>query len=164
MGESVIAAIALGSNLGDRQSHLEFACSRLQLLLSNLHVSPFQQTAPQGVATAQPDFLNAAAVGETALTAGGLLRALLDIELMRGRERPHPNAPRTLDLDLILFGDEIVDQPGLRVPHPRFRQRAFVLEPLAEIAPDLRDPLTGRTIRELRDARAEARAYESSRE
>ena len=68
------------------------------------------------------------------------------IEHERGRTRPHPNAPRTLDLDLILFGDLVIDEPGLVVPHPRFRERRFVLEPLAEIAPDLRDPLSGRTV------------------
>lgn len=149
MSETVIAAIALGSNLGDRQSHLEFACSHLQQMLSNLRVSSFRQTVPHGVADPQPDFLNGAAVGETTLTARALLDALLDIELMRGRERPHRHAPRTLDLDLILFGSEILDRPGLRVPHPRFRERAFVLEPLASIAPDLKDPVTGRTVGEL---------------
>jgi len=145
----VLVAVALGSNLGDRAAHLDFACSRLGLLLSGLRVSTFSETAPQDVATRQPDFLNGAAVGETTLTARALLDALLNIESMRGRERPHRHAPRTLDLDLILFGGEILDQPGLRVPHPRFRDRLFVLAPLASIAPDLRDPETGRTVQEL---------------
>ena len=139
----------MGSNLGDRQSHLDFACSRLALLLSNLRTSSFRETAPQGVDVRQPDFLNAAAVGDTALSAPELLTALLGIEQMRGRERPHLHAPRTLDLDLILFGDDILEQPGLQVPHPRFRERGFVLEPLAAIAPGLRDPVTGRTVTEL---------------
>ena len=159
----MIVAIGMGSNLGDRASHLDFACSRLELLLSDLRVSSFRETAPHGVTTPQPDFLNAAAVGETALTAGELLRALLGIEQMRGRERPHPNAPRTLDLDLILFGDEIVDQPGVRVPHPRFRERAFVLEPLAAIAPRLKDPVTGRTISELLAALSRGREPRATR-
>ena len=104
---------------------------------------------PVGVVGPQPLFLNAAAVGETALPARALLDALLAIERERGRERPYPNAPRTLDLDLILFGETVIDEPGLIVPHPRFRERRFVLEPLAEIAPDLRDPVTGKTVGEL---------------
>ena len=85
-------------------------------------------------------------MGETALSPRALLDALLAIERERGRERPYPNAPRTLDLDLILFGDAVIDEPGLVVPHPRFRERRFVLEPLAEIAPDLVDPVSGLTV------------------
>jgi 2-amino-4-hydroxy-6-hydroxymethyldihydropteridine diphosphokinase len=88
-------------------------------------------------------FLNAAAVGHTSLTARAVLEALLAIEQERGRERPYARAPRTLDLDLILLGDVVLDEPDLVVPHPRFRERRFVLEPLAEIAPDLKDPATG---------------------
>ncbi len=118
-------------------------------LLADLRVSPFIDTEPVGVGP-QPAFLNGAAVG---LCAHGsprdLLDALLAIEQDRGRERPHPGAPRTLDLDLILFGDLILSEPGLRVPHPRFRERRFVLEPLAAIAPDLVDPVTGLTVGEL---------------
>jgi 2-amino-4-hydroxy-6-hydroxymethyldihydropteridine diphosphokinase len=88
-------------------------------------------------------------VGDTALSARELLDQLLAIERERGRERPFPGAPRTLDLDLILYGNQVVDEPGLVVPHPRFRQRRFVLEPLAEVAPDLIDPLTGQTVQAL---------------
>jgi 2-amino-4-hydroxy-6-hydroxymethyldihydropteridine diphosphokinase len=88
-------------------------------------------------------------VGETALPARAMLEMLLDVEAARGRERPHPDAPRTLDLDLILYGDAVIDEPGLRVPHPRFRDRAFVLEPLAELAGDWVDPETGSTVDEL---------------
>jgi len=93
--------------------------------------------------------LNAAAVGETTLSARDLLETMLAIERERDRERPFPNAPRTLDLDLILFGAAVIDEPGLIVPHPRFRERGFVLEPLAEIAPTLLDPVSGLTVREL---------------
>ena len=88
-------------------------------------------------------------MGETALGARALLDALLETERQFGRERPYPDAPRTLDLDLILYGMEIIDEPGLVVPHPRYRQRRFVLEPLAEIASDWIDPVTGRRIDEL---------------
>jgi 2-amino-4-hydroxy-6-hydroxymethyldihydropteridine diphosphokinase len=83
------------------------------------------------------------------MTPPQLLAELLGIESDRGRERPFPGAARTLDLDLVLFGDQVVNDPGLIVPHPRFRERKFVLEPLAEIAPGLRDPVTGKTVREL---------------
>ena len=88
-------------------------------------------------------------MGDTALSARELVDQLLAIERERGRERPFPGAPRTLDLDLILYGNQVVDEPGLVVPHPRFRQRRFVLEPLAEVAPDLIDPLTGQTVQAL---------------
>jgi 2-amino-4-hydroxy-6-hydroxymethyldihydropteridine diphosphokinase len=142
-------AVALGSNVGDRRAHLNFAADRLRTLLDNLKISASYETEPVGVAGAQPLFLNAAAVGETAMSAHALLDALLAIERERGRERPYPNAPRTLDLDLILFGNEVIEEPDLVVPHPRFRQRAFVLEPLASIAPDLVDPVTRLTVADL---------------
>ena len=94
-------------------------------------------------------FLNAAAVGSTEVPPRDLLHALLSIEAERGRERPHPGAARTLDLDLVLYGNLVLNEPELAVPHPRFRERRFVLEPLAEIAPDLVDPVTGSTVGEL---------------
>ena len=142
-------AVALGSNLGDRRAHLDHAVAALHHLLSNLSVSLYYDTVPVGVVGPHPVYLNAAAVGETPLPARALLDALLAIEGTRGRTRPHPNAPRTLDLDLILFGENVIDEPGLMVPHPRFRERRFVLQPLAQIAPELRDPVSGRTIGEL---------------
>jgi 2-amino-4-hydroxy-6-hydroxymethyldihydropteridine diphosphokinase len=144
-----VAAVALGSNLGDREAHLNHAISRLGNLLGGLRVSRFYDTVPVGAPAPQPLFLNAAAIGTAAISARELLDALLAIEQERGRERPYPNAARSLDLDLILFGDAVIDEPGLVVPHPRFRERRFVLEPLAEVAPALIDPVTGRTISEL---------------
>ena len=141
-------AIALGSNIGhrgDRAAHLDFAAAQLTRFLKALSVSRWHDTEPVGVG-AQPRFLNGAAVGETTGSARELLERLLALEHERGRERPFAGAPRTLDLDLVLFGDEIVNERGLRVPHPRFRERRFVLEPLAEIAPAMIDPVTGRTI------------------
>jgi 2-amino-4-hydroxy-6-hydroxymethyldihydropteridine diphosphokinase len=147
--DRIVAAVALGSNLGERRAHLDYAVSRLHGLLTGLRVSRYYDTKPVGVSGPQPMFLNAAATGQTTLSARALLDTLLTIEDERGRDRPYPNAPRSLDLDLILFGDETHDAPGLTVPHPRFRQRRFVLEPLASIAPDLRDPVSGRSVSDL---------------
>jgi 2-amino-4-hydroxy-6-hydroxymethyldihydropteridine diphosphokinase len=149
LSQAVSGAIALGSNLGDRHAHLDFAVLRLRILLTGLRVSRYYETAPAGMTGPQPPFLNAAAVGETALGPRALLVALLEIERERGRERPHPNAARTLDVDLVLLGDCVIDEPGLVVPHPRFRERRFVLEPLAEIAPGMVDPVSRETIARL---------------
>jgi len=142
-------AVALGSNCGDRHAHLDYAVSRLRTFLANLTISRYCDTVPVGVSGPQAMFLNAAAVGDTTMPARALLDALLAIEDERGRERPYPNAPRTLDLDLILYGDSVIEEPGLLVPHPRFRERRFVLEPLAEVAAELRDPVTGKTADQL---------------
>jgi 2-amino-4-hydroxy-6-hydroxymethyldihydropteridine diphosphokinase len=145
------AAIALGSNLGDRHAHLTWAVSRLREGLDGLRVSSFIDTDPVDVPDPQPTYLNAAVVGETPLTARALVDMLLGLERERGRARAGIRAARTLDLDLILYDSDIIDQPGLVVPHPRFRERAFVLRPLAEIAPDWIDPVTGQSIRALCD-------------
>ena len=147
--------VALGSNLGNREAHLAFAVARLSKVLSSVRRSAWHDTAPVGVPSDQPRYLNAVVIGETTLSARQLLDQMLAIEFAAGRTRPSPLAPRTLDLDLILFGSERIQQPGLVVPHPRFRERLFVLEPLAALAPDLIDPETGETISVLlRRARA----------
>ncbi|HEX2457155.1 MAG TPA: 2-amino-4-hydroxy-6-hydroxymethyldihydropteridine diphosphokinase [Vicinamibacterales bacterium] len=143
-------AVALGSNLGDRRAALAFAVDRLGVLLSDPTVSDFIETEPEGEGLQdQPPYLNAIVVGHTTLEARDLLQVLLDIEREFGRERPYRGAPRTLDLDLVLLGDEVIDEPGLQVPHPRFRSRFFVLGPLSEVAADLRDPVTGLRVGEL---------------
>ena len=141
-------AVALGSNLGDRTANLRFAAGRLRTVLDELAVSPFVESAPEGGAD-QPRYLNAAAVGRSDADPGELLAHFLAIERAAGRERPFPRAPRTLDVDLILAGGLVIRRPHLEVPHPRFRGRRFVLEPLSAVAPDLVDPVTGRTVAEL---------------
>ena len=145
---SVPIAVALGSNLGDREQHLIDAARRLARVVSGLRLSTFIDTAPVGVGE-QPQFLNAAAVGETGLSARALLQTMLEIERHGGRERPFPGAPRSVDLDLILYGGLVIDEPGLVVPHPRFRERQFVLAPLAELAAEWKDPVTRLTVGEL---------------
>jgi 2-amino-4-hydroxy-6-hydroxymethyldihydropteridine diphosphokinase len=144
-------AIALGSNLGDRERHLRDAVERLAASVLSLQLSSFLETEPVGVGP-QPLFLNAALVGHTALGPRQLLVEMQAIERALGRERPYAGAPRTLDLDLILYNARVIDEPGLVVPHPRFRERRFVLEPLAEVAPEWIDPVSGATVRALLDA------------
>ena len=143
---STSVAIALGSNLGDREAYLAFGLSALPGFITHLRRSQWYDTAPIGVSPAHPRYLNGVVVGETSLDARELLDRLLEIEAAAGRSRPTPMAPRTLDLDLILFGDKKIEEPGLTVPHPRFRERLFVLEPLAEVAPDWIDPVTGLSV------------------
>lgn len=142
----VRVAIALGSNLGDRESSLRRATEALGAVLDQVTVSSFIETAPVGVDEPQPPYLNAAATGFTTLGPRRLLDALQSIEREGGRIRTGRNAARTLDLDLILYGDVTLDEPGLTVPHPRFRDRAFVLVPLAEVAGDMVDPVTGLSV------------------
>jgi 2-amino-4-hydroxy-6-hydroxymethyldihydropteridine diphosphokinase len=149
-GVTTPVAIALGSNLGDREATLDAAVDALRPLIHNLRISSFRDTAYVG-AEVQAPVLNGAVVGNTVIAAHPLLERLLDIERRCGRTRPYGGAPRTLDLDLILYGESVIEEPGLAVPHPRFRERRFVLEPLAEIAPGWRDPVTGKTMRELLD-------------
>ena len=142
-------AIALGSNLGDRQRHIETAVDLLMPHLRQALVSTFLDTEPEGVDEQQPRYLNAALVGEAQLLPDALLKRLLSIEEQLGRTRPYWGAPRIIDLDLILYGDVQLHEPGIQVPHPRFRERRFVLGPLAEIAPEMVDPVSGRTVADL---------------
>ena len=142
-------AIALGANLGDREGQLHQAVAALGAVLDDMAVSSLHDTTPVGVPLPHPNYLNAAATGLTRLAPRELLARLLEIERRLGRARPHANAPRTIDLDLILYGNVRLDEPALTIPHPRFRERAFVLAPLAEIAPAMVDPETGLTVEAL---------------
>jgi 2-amino-4-hydroxy-6-hydroxymethyldihydropteridine diphosphokinase len=145
LGSRVIAFIALGSNLDDPSAQLEGALQSLAALPRSrlVRVSSFYRNPPVGYAD-QPDFVNAAAMLETGLEPRELLARLLAIEHSRGRARSFANAPRTLDLDIALYGDRVVDEPDLTIPHPRLCERAFVLVPIAEIAPDALVPGSGR--------------------
>ncbi len=144
------ALIALGSNLGDREAHLRFAIEQLRLLPDTrvTAVSSFHETQPVGGPPQRP-FLNAAVRVTTGLSPEGLRARMADLEKARGRERTVRDGPRTLDLDLVLFGATICETPTLTLPHPRFRDRAFVLAPAAEIAGDLVDPVSGKSITQL---------------
>ncbi len=133
MTPGVRVAIALGSNLGEREAHLRFAIDRLTTLLTDVRVSTFYNTAAVEVDGPQPDYLNAALSGTTTLPAHDLLTAMLAIERERGRTRPSLRASRTLDLDLIFYGDQTIATPDLTVPHPRWRDREFVMRPLSEV-------------------------------
>ena len=140
---AVDAYIGLGANLGDPARALTEALEALARLPdTTLQArSSIYRTAP--IESSGPDYLNAVARLRTTLSPGALLAQLQAIEQQHGRERPYRNAPRTLDLDLLLYGDAVIDEPGLSVPHPRAHLRAFVLRPLAEISPALRIPGCG---------------------
>ena len=139
-----LAYVGLGSNLGDRKATIRAAVAALPGVVA---VSELRETDPVGV-TEQPAFLNGAVAVETELSARELLDALLAVERALGRERRERWGPRTIDLDLLLFGTETIDEPGLTVPHPRLHERRFALEPLAELDPELVVPGRG-LVREL---------------
>ena len=143
------AYLSLGSNLGDREANLREAIAHLRELGAVSRVSALYETEPVEVAGQQPWFLNCAVTVETELTPLEFLKRLLAIELAMGRKRTEPKGPRTIDMDIIFFGDEILDTKELSVPHPAMQHRRFVLEPLAEIAPETRHPVLQRTVREL---------------
>jgi 3-oxoacyl-[acyl-carrier protein] reductase len=143
--------LALGSNLGDRQRFLDEAVRRLRAVpgLTLRRVSPYYETAPVGGPADSGAYLNAVAEAETALSPERVLQTLLDIERQLGRVRGEPNAPRTLDLDLLLYDDLVRHGPDPIVPHPRLHERRFVLQPLADLAPDLVHPSIKKTVRDL---------------
>jgi len=149
-----LAYLSLGSNLGDRRGNLEEAVRRLGEIGEITSISSFYETAPVDF-TRQPDFLNIVVALETEKMPRQLLHALHDIERGLGRKRPSGTTtlkgPRTVDIDILLFGSSMIQTPELMIPHPRLHERRFVLEPLAEIAPEVRHPILKRTMRELRD-------------
>jgi 2-amino-4-hydroxy-6-hydroxymethyldihydropteridine diphosphokinase len=146
-----IVYLSLGSNLGDRAANLNEALRRLAAFGQVVSVSSFYETEPVELA-AQPWFLNCAAKLDTEKMPRQLMAAILDLEQEMGRKRQQKKGPRNIDIDILLFGSSIVEAKGLTIPHPALHQRRFVLEPLAEIAPEVRHPVFKRTVRELRDA------------
>jgi 2-amino-4-hydroxy-6-hydroxymethyldihydropteridine diphosphokinase len=142
------AYLSLGSNVGDREGNLRVAIGKLKGVGRVVGVSSFYETEPMEFRQ-QEWFLNCAVVVETEKSAEELLNALLSIERAMGRERVQAKGPRNIDIDILLFGDEVIDEKGLKVPHPAMHERRFVLEPLAEIAPDAIHPVFKRSVCEL---------------
>ncbi len=142
--------LSLGSNVGDREAQLQEALVKLATVGRVVATSSFCETEPVEF-TQQPWFLNCALALETSKTPQQLMAAILRIEEEMGRRRVQKKGPRAIDVDILLFGDTIINSPELTIPHPAMQQRRFVLEPLAEIAPEVLHPLLKKTIRELRD-------------
>jgi 2-amino-4-hydroxy-6-hydroxymethyldihydropteridine diphosphokinase len=143
--------LSLGSNVGSRAVNLEMAISRLEELGHVAAVSSFYDTEPVEF-TAQPMFLNCVVALETELAPPQFMHAVLEIERQMGRRRTQEKGPRTIDIDILLFGNAVIDTSDLTVPHPAMHERRFVLEPLVEIAPDVRHPVLRKTAKELRNA------------
>jgi len=143
--------LSLGSNVGDRKTNLDSAIERLGGVSRVVSVSSYYETEPVELRQ-QPWFLNCAVKLETELMPRQLLARVLDIEQEMGRKRVQAKGPRVIDIDILLFGSSVVEAKGLTIPHPELHQRRFVLEPLAEIAAEVRHPVTKRSVRELRDA------------
>ncbi len=143
--------IALGTNMGDRLENLDQAIAALPPEVQPIQVSSVYETPPWGFQD-QPAFLNAVLKGETRLKPGPLLRYLKETEVRLGRKPSFQNGPRLIDLDVLFYNDRIVELPGLSIPHPRLHERAFVLVPLADLAPDLVHPRLLHTVREMLQA------------
>jgi 2-amino-4-hydroxy-6-hydroxymethyldihydropteridine diphosphokinase len=141
--------LSLGSNLGDRAGNLRQAIGRLGELGEVTAVSGFYETEPVEVKSRQPWYVNCAVTLETELMPKQLLSRILAVEQAMGRRRTEYKGPRTIDIDIIFFGNAVVDTPELTIPHPAMQQRRFVLAPLAEIAPEMRHPVLKQTVREL---------------
>ncbi|MGO9403060.1 MAG: 2-amino-4-hydroxy-6-hydroxymethyldihydropteridine diphosphokinase [Terriglobales bacterium] len=146
MGET--AYLSLGSNLGDRAANLRAAIAQLASAGRVLAVSALYETQPVDVPD-QPWFLNCVVAIATGKKPRELLQFALQVEAAMGRLRMGDKGPRNIDIDILLFGDSVVDEPGLKIPHPAMERRRFVLEPLVEIAPEARHPIFGKTAREL---------------
>ena len=144
-----IVYLSLGSNVGDRETNLRTAIDKLAELGTVVAVSSVYETEPVDF-TAQPWFLNCAVALRTHLMPKLFLAKVLAIEQQMGRRRLQPKGPRTIDIDILLFGNSVINTPQLDVPHPAMHQRRFVLEPLTEIAPDVRHPVFKRTVYEMR--------------
>jgi 2-amino-4-hydroxy-6-hydroxymethyldihydropteridine diphosphokinase len=143
--------LSLGSNVGDRAANLNTAIAGIGGLGTVIAVSSFYETEPVEL-TAQPWFLNCAVALDTEKMPKQLLAGIVDIEQEMGRRRVQKKGPRSIDIDILLFGSSIADKQGLTIPHPAMHERRFVLEPLAEIAPEARHPVFKRTVREMQDA------------
>jgi len=146
-----VVHLSLGSNVGDRERQLQDAQARLSAVGRVVGISSFYETEPVEF-TEQPWFLNCALALETSKTPQQLMAAILHIEQEMGRRRVQKKGPRSIDIDILLFGDAIVDSPNLTIPHPALPQRRFVLGPLAELAPQVLHPVLRKTVRELLDA------------